>query len=532
MPPHTLTSDSAVEPRVAIAASGEGIAAWGVKGSDPAIAGGAVSASVRPPGGRFGAPRLVSPNEAYLLGLAANAAGDAAIGYQVGRTLGAVFRSAFGDWSSPADFASVYTHLVVDGAGNTTIVERWDERVDTATEIQRHVADHLRARTRFADGTLGPWREISSAYRIHGEDAATDAAGNVTVAWRAEAENSAGEKQLLVATAPPGGQFSAPRALAAPRYHNNGSRMRVVANRRGDVLVAWGATPPGYDDRQAGPFPPETVNSSFRPAGGDFGAVEAVDVPQDPFKGLYRWDLAIDDEGGATVAWSNAHHGGVAVRPSSGPWGPMRPLGEFALEPTVAVDGKGTATVAYVDRDKPTCCQPPESHRLMAIRRPRGGAFGKPEQLARAKHVFGPDSAADALGNTIVVWSHQERWASSPDRTGQGIVAVIWDAAAPRVKGFALDPDGEASGDGMPEFDYRLTEAATVSVSIERKAKRPKRIATLTKRSMRGGGALAVGSKVAKRLSARGSYRATIVARDSAGRRSAPRRVSFGSLRR
>jgi hypothetical protein len=210
----------------------------------------------------------------------------------------------------------------------------------------------------------------------------------------------------------------------------------------------------------------------------------------------------------------------------------MRPLGERAHEPTVAVDGRGTATVAYVEPDESGCCQPPESHRLMAIRRPRGGTFGEPEQLAQAKNVFGPDSAADALGNTIVVWSHQERWASSPERTGQGIGAVIWDAAAPRIKSFTLDPEGEASGDGTPEFDFSLTEAATVSVSIERKARKPKRIATLKKRSTRGDGALLVGSKVAKRLGARGSYRATIVARDSAGRRSASRRVSFGSLRR
>lgn len=529
MPAHELTTQAAIEPRVAITASGEGIAAWGVRGPDPTMPGAAVSASIRPPGGQFGQPRVISPNEATFVDMAANAAGDAAIGYFASNRLGAVFRSALDDWSAPADFDAQFSRLLVDGAGNTTIVYLEDERVDTDREIQKHVAYHLKAKTRFADGSVGPWREIARAYVIQGPDAAVDGTGTVTAAWRQTDEYGA-DTQVFTASSAPGGEFSPPHVVDGPRHHDNSTHVRVVANRRGDALVAWGAVPPGY--QTGGPMSPQVVHSSFRPAGGPFGPVERIDVPEDIRKGLYRWDLAMDDDGDTTVAWSNAHHGGRAVRPVAGPWSATVPLGEFPLEPTVAVDGKRTATIAYVERGAAACCGPSGPPRLMAVRRPRGGDFGKAAQLTTAKYIFGPDSASDALGNTIVVWSHEERWAWGSDRTEHGIGAAIWDAAAPSVREFELDPDGEPAGAQAPAFDFALSEAAAVSVSVERMARRPVPVAKLKARSPRGEGTIAIGSKVERKLRVRGSYRATITARDSAGRTSKPRRLTFGRLGR
>ena len=528
MPERELTDQAAIEPRVAITATGEGIAAWGVRGPDVTIPGAAVSASIRPPGGQFGTPLVISPNDAIFVDMAANAVGDAAIGYFANDRLGGVFRNALGDWSAPQDFDARYSRLLMDGAGNTTIVYLENERADTETEISKHIAYNLKAKTRYADGTTGPWRLIARAYRILGPDAAIDAAGNVTVAWR-KADDDSGTTQVLTATAPPGGEFSAPQALDAPRYHDNTSYVRVVANARGDSLVAWGVVPD--DAPRGGPMTSQLVHSSFRLAGGEFAPIERVEVADIQHRGLYRWDIAMDGDGNTTVAWSNARAGGRAFRPAAGPWGQGEPLQGFALEPTVAVDGRGTATIAYVERVADELGRPSGSLHLMALRKPRGARFGKPQQLATSKHIYGPDSASDALGNTIVVWAHQERFAWGPDRRENGIGSAIWDAAAPSVTDFDLDPEGESTP--APEFDFALSEAATVSVSIERTARlRFVRIARLKARSARGAGTVAIGPKVEKKLRASGSYRATIVARDSAGRTSKPRRLRFRPLGR
>lgn len=525
MAPKMLTGQAAIEPRVAITGSGEGIAAWGVRGPDVTIPGDAVSASIRPPGGQFGDARVISPNNAIFVDMAANDAGAAALGFRAGDTLTARFRPALGDFAAPVDLPATWGEFVVDGAGFTHVLVSENERVDTETEVSKHVGYHLRVVTHQPDGTVGPTRHLASAYDIHGQDIATDSAGNVTVAWR-ETPEGRQESQVFAATAAPGAEFEPKRALGPPRWHDNSKPVRVAANRRGDVLVAWSVPAPeasGSARNFAGiPY------SSFRPAGGEFGPVESVAVPVPQTWGMYRWDLAIDGTGNGVLAWSNAHTGSVAYRPAAGPWGPREALGRFALEPTVAFDGKGVATVAYVERDNPSS----QSSQIAAVRRPRGddARFGQPVELTRAKNLFAPDSAADPLGNTIVVWSHQERWAWSPDRTERGIGSAIWDRKAPSVTDFGVDP-GAGSTLGVPEFDFGLSEASTVSITVERTASRkPVRLAKLKRRATRGDGTIAIDPKLAKKLGPRSRYRATIVARDSSGRSSKPRRLTFRRL--
>lgn len=525
MPSKMLTDQAAVEPRVSITGSGEGIAAWGVRGPDLTTPGDAVSASIRPPGGQFGEARVISPNDAMFVDMAANDAGAVAIGFRAGSGLSARFRPALGDFAAPVDLPATWGSFVVDGAGNTHVLVLEDERVHTETETFKHVAHHLKVLTHRPDGTVEPPRHVESAYTISGHDIATDAAGNLTVAWRQAGEGER-EYPVFAATAAAGSQFGEPRRLETPTYEYVSSSVRLAANRRGDVLAVWGVPAAGAPDH-ARSFA-QVPYTAIRPAGGEFGPTEPIAVPDQRNWGMFQWDQALDEAGNAVLAWSNGHTVSVSYRPVAGGWGPREGLGSYAFQPTVAIDGKGTATIAYVDAEN----QMAKLRSVVAVRRPRGdGArFGPPAELTRAKYLFAPDSAADPLGNTIVVWSHQERNAWSPERTENGIGSAIWDAKAPSVTDFYLDPLGEGTP-GVPEFDFDLSEAASVSVTVERTGRRTLRLGRLKGRAARGDGAVSIDRSLAKKLRTKSSYRATIVARDSSGRSSKPRRLTFRRLK-
>lgn len=523
MPSKMLTGQAAIEPRVAITGSGEGIAAWGVRGPDVTIPGDAVSASIRPPGGQFGDPRVISPNDAIFVGMAANDAGTAAIGYNADGKLNARIRPAFGDFANPVGFSQYWGQFVVDGAGNVTVLMHEYERRATETNTSEPVAEHLWTVTHFADGRVGAPHHVATADEIEGMDIATDAAGHLTAAWRETSGGGAGFA-VKVASGSPEGGFAEPRTLFEPRKEQGD--VRVAASPAGDVLVAWGSAL-NYDP-SAGfqPFFAAVPHSSFKPAGGDFGPTERIEGIPQHLQGMYRWDLAIDRAGNAAIAWSNAHGGGVGYRPRTGRW-TSEALGAFSLEPTITFDGKGTATAAWVEAGTAQS----KERKVLAARRARGDSgFGPPAELARGKHFFGPDSAADPLGNTIVVWSHQERWAWSPDQTERGIGSAIWDAKAPSVTDFELDPTGEDAP--APEFDFGLNEAATVTVTVDRVGRKAVRLGKLKGRSARGDGAVDIAPALADRLRTKASYRATIVARDSSGRSSKPRRLTFRRLER
>lgn len=522
MPSKQLTGQAAIEPRVAITGSGEGIAAWGVRGPDVTIPGDAVSASVRPPGGQFGDARVISPQHATFVGMATNDAGTAAIGYNVDGRLSARIRPALGDFGDPVRYAQYWGQFVVDGAGNVTVLMHEYETRSTETNTSEPVAEHLWAVTHFADGRVGAPQRVATAQEIEGMDIATDAAGRLTVGWRETADTGAGFA-VKVATGSPEGGFGEPRTLVEPRKEQGD--VRVAASQAGDVLVVWGSAL-NYDPG-AGyqPFFAAVPHSSFKPAGGDFGPVERIEGIPQHLVGMYRWDLAIDRAGNAAVAWSNARGGGVGYRPRTGAWS-HEALGGFSLEPTITFDGKGTATAAYVEAGTASS----KERKVLAVRRARGDSeFGPPAELARGKHFFGPDSAADPLGNTIVVWSHQERWGWSSEQTERGIGSAIWDAKAPGVTDLELDPTGEDAP--APEFDFGLTEAATVSVTVEKVGRKTVKLGRVKGRSARGDGAVDIKPALAEKLRTKASYRATIVARDSSGRSSKPRRLLFKRLK-
>lgn len=539
MPPKPLTGESAVIPQVTLGPSGEGLAAWMARGADQGRGGGNVSVAVRPPGGVFGEARALVPGPAHFSGLVANGSGDTTLLYRdpaPGLSLHAAFRPALGEFAPPLDVGTGGGPAGIDAAGNITFVQLVDEK--EPPDNLKHVAHRITAITRAPGGTLGPVREIMRNELIHGEAIGVDPAGNTTVAWRARVPGDDEATQPYAAVSPPGGAFSEPIALGPPTPDNQGSGpMRVVTSAAG-TLVAWPAQPPNPSPG----VPYKTVNhrlhSSFRPPGGQFGPVEQIPLDDPQAETLLRWDVAMSRTGDVVAAWG-ATAISLSYRPLGGQWEESRPATHYPRiggdsfdgqsSPVVAFDGKGTAIVAYVSRmgtkdakgrwrDGPA--------RLMAMRRPRGGRFGTPEAVVTAKNIFTPSLAGDPLGNAILVWSHEEIGSWDAERTEEGIGSAIWDAREPSVTGFGVDP-------GTAAFEFRLSEAASVTVQVDRlAARRTERLAKVKFRAGRGTGERAIEKPLAKRLRRSGSYRATVVARDSAGRRSKARRVGFGPLDR
>lgn len=538
MPPQELTHESAITPQVVISESGEGLATWGHRSPDPGAAVGSASISIRPPGGEFGQPHVVTPDGVIFVGMAANPAGDAAITYLHGGQIGVVFRQALGAFGPPAETPGPWDGVAMDGLGRTTILSKVEE-YDGAGN---HVGDRLLARTRAPNEPFGPAREVGYAQHIANPRVAADGTGKVTAFWRGGSWGSS--IQPSAATAAPGSEFSERSgALGSPDPNDNSNETRVVTNARGDVLVAWAALAPG--EKPSDPGVRQVLHTSFRPAGGSFGPDEIADTPVGV--GLYGgWDLAMDQDGDVAATWSDQRTAYVAFRKATGPWtaghgvtgdpGPTccpepKPPPPDQTQPTVSFDGKGVATIAWVQIQRDEHGLEPSGQELMAIRRSRDGKFGKPQHLAHAKHIFTPDSAGDTFGNTIIVWSHEERWGWDASETEHGIGSVVWDARKPSVSDFDLDLAARRSDGPSPAFRYRLSEAARVRVTVERVGRHPTRLGKVTFRARRGPGARTIGSKLATRLGRRASYRATIVARDSAGRRSRPRHLSFESVK-
>jgi hypothetical protein len=523
MPPSYITTQSAVNPRITINATGEGLAAWGERTPEVTQPVGPASASVRPPGGQFGPPKAITPGAVNFADMVSNAAGDASVLAWNGNTFTSVFRRGLvGDFGPPVDLEVSWGEQAIDQLGNTTLVSIVTDR---DPQSGRTIRQRLVAYTRSVDGVMSGPRPIATAPEIYGSSVAAGR-GEVIVAWRERYPDESYVTRPFMATAPLGGDFSQPVPLDEASRDNNGSRYgtRLVTNARGDALVAWGVQQ--GTNMYVGDH---VIHSRFRPAGGELGPEEEVPVDDEKGRGLYRWDIALSPTGDVVAAWQTAAIVLYSFKPAGKPWETARPArGTYPIccaepefesqgEPTVTFDGKGTATVAYTmgiaKRQPNGQYTGVGGTRLMTQRRPAGEKWEPREQVAEFKHMFSLDSAADPLGNTIVVWSHEELNSWSPARTEKGIGSVVWDASVPSVTSFAVDPLAELPEGEQPGFEYRLSEAAAVSVTVEREARKPVRLAKVSFRSRRGAGARAIDKQLAKKLRAKGSYRATIVAR-------------------
>jgi head-tail adaptor len=161
-------------------------------------------------------------------------------------------------------------------------------------------------------------------------------------------------------------------------------------------------------------------------------------------------DVAMNQAGDAAAAWISGGRVNAAVRPAGAAsfTSPEQlsvslPAGQTATNLSVAVDGAGTATVVW---------QFPGATQIMiqaATHRPGANEFEATQDISSAgQQSRNPQVAADASGNTVVVWVRADTRVEAATRAAGVIpfagpfpVSVVGSARNPAL---AMDPAGNA----------------------------------------------------------------------------------------
>ncbi len=235
-----------------------------------------------------------------------------------------------------------------------------------------------------------------------------DGVGNATAVW-----TRSDGLQLLAQAAerPVGGSWGAPVDLSAPV--GNAENVTLAVDPAGDVIVAW-------KQRLAGS---EAIEAAYKPAGGSWGAPEAVEfgsaVVETPA-------VAIDAAGDAVLIWRQGVGGNHVIRatskPASGSWQAPVAISSSALNaeaPDVTMSASGTAAAVWQSSSGATSVV--ESNEL-----PLGGSWTGEEAISAPATVTEPPHvvADPATGDFTAIWS----------RSSTGLVAEV--ASRPAAGGW------------------------------------------------------------------------------------------------
>ena len=547
--PVTVAKENARLSQIALGPTGEAFVTWAGNIDHPTP----VSVASRPAGGTFTAPQRVGGNSVYAR-IALGPLGHAALGWVEPENEYRFFTAArapagpFGASAAIDALRSSDTEqpgnpaTAVDSLGTTLYAWRVTLVFDNGSRYE----DRIRVIRRFADGSLSPVQEIGNWRNLGDPAVVIDRTGTAVLAWQA-VDHGADPRgsRVTYATAPHGQEFGEPRVLSEPT--GPAITPRMASNGRGDVMLAWVPAPSGFSGSRA-PGEKVPLYTSFRPSGGDFGPVESA-LPEkkgpapevmDPQPG---GELALDDQGNAIFAWSNAANVLTTFKPAGKTWGPIESITEMPVccpipppDPfpserlrAVEFDAKGNAVIVLTDDARRLGFKERGLQGVGASIRPRGGRFGKPEGIASQDPGRGSccSAALDRLGNGLVSWTE----AGEGDSPGR-VLAMLYDVAAPRIT--SLDPLTVA----VPppalvkpltrSFRFKLSEPARVKLTLERlKSSGWRRVGAVSVLAPKGTGGLSLTKKLRDGVSAHGSYRATLTARDPAGRRAKPRTVRF-----
>ncbi|HST43222.1 MAG TPA: HtaA domain-containing protein [Conexibacter sp.] len=257
----------------------------------------------------------------------------------------------------------------------------------------------------------------------------TDRDGNVTVVWRT-GTNSGGSVRTLksaVRTGGPRGTWSEPQLIAEPagRATTNQLEPKLVVDVDGRAVVTW----PVFDGGAA---------AATRPAGS--GAAWDATVQPLPSTRSATPSVALDAHGRASVAWDVAPDGATpgAVKlttvSAAGVWSAPEtvatlPEGESAFAPQLALDDDGGALVAW---SRSAGASPAA---VEAARRPAGGAWSAVAALAAdAPFQTVVGLAGDALGNATVAWPVGPDAGNPGDTSSLTAVATADDLVEPALR--------------------------------------------------------------------------------------------------
>ena len=183
----------------------------------------------------------------------------------------------------------------------------------------------------------------------------------------------------------------------------------------------------------------------------------------------------------------------------------------------VALDAPSTSAVYNQGGDKFTYLYSPPLVKGAAAR----ASTGEPTGQLLVQAVIEPDADKDGAGDET-----QDACPANPAKT----VGPCTDTSKPRLRGVEL---GSSAFKRATVLDYRLSEAAKVTVRVQKAVRRHGKTrfawvaGKLTDKGAVGENELAIKRRFAGRRLAPGRYRLVIVAKDAAGNKSAVKRIGF-----
>lgn len=346
----------------------------------------------------FGPPKTISPagqdavraqiamaadRKALVVWRASSSGGNATIrvrGIRPDGTLGAIQTI-----SAPGEKVD-FPQIAMNGDGAAVIV--WERTNDDGTHVV------VQARSRSANGMLGPIVNLTAGHKSFSPRAAIAADGSAIVVW----QRREGAHDFVQAASRTGfGTFGPSEDISTAGH--SGFSPRVAMNRRGDTIVVW----------QANTGAATLIQARARSAGAAFGATQDLSTPGS--NGGDQPAVAIASDGSATAAWVR-YSGTVfmiqaASRTGLTPFGSATTLtshGESASGPQVAVNAGGKAVVAWFRLSG--------GQQIRASIRPTNGAvFALPQTLAETTSSL-PQVAINGDGIVLVAWQRTEKTTS------------------------------------------------------------------------------------------------------------------------
>ncbi|HEY7255609.1 MAG TPA: PKD domain-containing protein [Solirubrobacterales bacterium] len=495
------------DPQIEMTGGGQAVAVWKRLVNPPGVY--MIQASIRPPGGAFGAPvdAAAMPESAVTifpngLQMALNDDGDVAIAWtrndpessvdNDATFVEATVRPAGGSFSKPEMVSlpieppieepsepPVYLHLsaaepsvAIDPAGDVVVSWRYFDGEDEVIE----------AAERPAGGTFSEPEVISSTGIDSSEtEVAMDGSGNAIAVWE---EFEATESIVRASLRPPGGEFEAPEDLSESGKSSFGPEIAMTP--AGLATVVWTRA----EEEEL------SIQTSSRPPGGAFSAPVNVTPASENSTSPVDTDLKMNDAGDAVVAWPGRANGGepvvkAAVRSGTGAFSTPAEVSATSpdfLHPDVAIDAAGNATVVWnrsngvnsIAQAAGYDAAPPE---MRGISVPPTGTVGVPVTFSAAPFDVWPLASTefnfgDGLGAPGTTASHAY---SAP-----GVYTVT--ATAVDAAGTPVSASGAIAI--SPSYEFRIGK---------RKKNKKKGTATLTVEVSGPGEVTASGKKVKRK---------------------------------
>jgi hypothetical protein len=382
-----------------------------------------VELAVRPAGGGWQPPAVISQPTVCLQGIAADARGDAVVLWEFfdGKNSGLAssYRAAGGGWQSPVTLAEEATSEIV--AGSVAMDPGGD-----AIAVWRNDSSHsVESRFMPAGGGWQPQTAVSAESSNGYQPAvAMDPAGDAIAVWRHYPKG--GAEQIQSATRLAGHGWGSTLNVDAEAAQLARARPVVAVDAAGDAFAAF-ASSNGSN---------AIVQASELPAGGAaWGAATELSAPGQDAESP---QIAADAFGGVAVVWERFNGSNViaqgALKPSRAGWSAVANLseaGQNAGGVTVAMSG-GEQAFAVWRRSN-------GANKIVQSALGYAGSWQAPVNLSTAGHdAYNPAVAADGGFDAIAAWEYEGSWL---------VEAAAYDGSGPAMSGLSIPGTGIA---GVP----------------------------------------------------------------------------------